>query len=269
MDDAEKEKIQAAFAYMGPVTQAGLTLEALAKGAGILIKDLKAGNAAQADSLREALLQVRELQEKVIQIEGDFTHENARAVDAERLNGEMLELLRQANELYTGYGLVCGPIKDFPKYEGNIHQGEWIGKVRDILRQPEKQIERCGHNPQCPDEKEKKMLTMSDLQEAVAKGWTGELYSDEFKARQSIYKDFDHALKHVRKAAAALESMTEKSDHGAVWDGRDQIQKYIADIIISAARLANVCPIGGFIDLDMAVITRLREKIFPKPETRS
>lgn len=38
MDDSEKGKIRAAFDYMGPRTQAGLTLEALAKGAGILIK---------------------------------------------------------------------------------------------------------------------------------------------------------------------------------------------------------------------------------------
>lgn len=58
--------------------------------------------------------------------------------------GEMLELLRQANELYTGYGLICGPIKDFPKYEGNIDQGEWIGKVRDIVRQHEKR--KCPYN---------------------------------------------------------------------------------------------------------------------------
>lgn len=108
------------------------------------------------------------------------------------------------------------------------------------------------------------MLTMTDLQEAVAKGWTGEFYGAEFKARQSAYKDFDHALKHVRKAAQALENLTEKADHGAVWDGREQIQKYIADIIISAARLANVSPIG-IMSLDGAVIRRLEQKIFPKP----
>lgn len=107
------------------------------------------------------------------------------------------------------------------------------------------------------------MITMSDLQVAVAQGWTGELYSDEFKARQSAYKDFDHALKHIRKAAAALENMTEKADHGAVLVEYDQVQKYIADIIISAARLANVTP-GGSVNLDFAVVKRLQEKIFPK-----
>lgn len=66
---------------------------------------------------------------------------------------EMTELLRQANDLYTGYGLICGPIKDFPKYEGKVHQGEWIGKVRAIVRASEKRVEQspkkcavCGYS---------------------------------------------------------------------------------------------------------------------------
>lgn len=112
------------------------------------------------------------------------------------------------------------------------------------------------------------MLTMSDLQRAVATGWTNEGYSEQFNASPSIYKDFDHALKHVRKAVQALENMTEEMDHqGALrlgFDSRDKIKKYVADIIISAARLANVAPFG-VIDLDAAMFKRLDEKIFPKP----
>lgn len=109
------------------------------------------------------------------------------------------------------------------------------------------------------------MITMWDLQEAVSKGWTGELYSDEFKARQSAYKDFDHALKHVRKAAQALENMTELADHNGEMTPFQQkdIAKYVADLIICAARLANVAP-GAPIDLDKTVIQRLDQKIFPK-----
>lgn len=109
------------------------------------------------------------------------------------------------------------------------------------------------------------MLTMADLQEAVAKGWTNEGYSGQFKASQIAHKHFDHALKHIRKAAQAIENMTEAADHGTedAWR-QERIPKYIADIIISAARLANVCP-GVVMDLDLAVIERLREKIFPKP----
>lgn len=56
---------------------------------------------------------------------------------------EMRELLRQADDLYSGYGLICGPIKDFPKYEGKVQQGEWIGKVRKITRAAKKPS--CEH----------------------------------------------------------------------------------------------------------------------------
>jgi hypothetical protein len=110
------------------------------------------------------------------------------------------------------------------------------------------------------------MLNLSDLQEAVARGWTNEGYSEPFNSSPVFHKDFDHALKHVRKAAQALENMTEAADHGAHWVDKDReaIAKYVADLIISAARLANVSPMG-IIDLDMAVIKRLEAKIFPKP----
>jgi hypothetical protein len=58
-------------------------------------------------------------------------------------NAELVELLRQADDLYTGYGLVCGPIKGFTKYDGAVHQGEWINKVRKITRADAKRS--CGH----------------------------------------------------------------------------------------------------------------------------
>jgi hypothetical protein len=51
---------------------------------------------------------------------------------------EMIELLRQASELYTGYGLICGPVNGYPEYDGNINPGAWIGKVRAIVRASEK-----------------------------------------------------------------------------------------------------------------------------------
>lgn len=63
--------------------------------------------------------------------------------EAKLQNSEMLELLRQADDLFTNYGLICAPIKDagFPEYRGKVSQGEWIGKVRAILRQAGKQVE--------------------------------------------------------------------------------------------------------------------------------
>lgn len=109
-------------------------------------------------------------------------------------------------------------------------------------------------------------MTLNDLQDAVEKGWTGELYSKEFKNRNCIYKDFDHALKHIRKAAQALENMTEFADHHSddmAPLSRSDISKYVADIVICAARLANVCPIAT-IDLDKVVMDRVEQKILPK-----
>lgn len=107
-------------------------------------------------------------------------------------------------------------------------------------------------------------LNLNDLQEAVRRGWTSDGYSEQFKASTSFYKDFDHALKHVRKAAQALENMTEAADHGVGVFDAGRVSKYIADIAISAARLANVSPLGIVVDLERAVVLRLKEKINPK-----
>lgn len=50
--------------------------------------------------LEAALLQVRELQERSLRIEEDFHHENARAVDVERLKDEALASLRNMVGLF-------------------------------------------------------------------------------------------------------------------------------------------------------------------------
>lgn len=104
-------------------------------------------------------------------------------------------------------------------------------------------------------------MTLEELQEAVRKGWTQEQYGIEFQGRNCVYKDFDHALKHVRKAAQKLENMTEEADH-AGFIRTDGVEKLIADIVISAARLANVSPTP--VILDYAVEHRVKEKILPK-----
>ncbi len=103
------------------------------------------------------------------------------------------------------------------------------------------------------------------LQEELKRLWTDEQYSNEFRARPSLYKDFDHALKHVRKAAQALENMTEEADHSGMAEifDREMLQKYIADIVISAVRLANVAP-GVMIDLEDAILQRIELKMGAK-----
>lgn len=100
------------------------------------------------------------------------------------------------------------------------------------------------------------------LQQQLRKLWTDELYSEEFRARKSSYKDFDHALKHVRKAAQTLENMTEEADHSGslqVFEAA-ALKKYIADILISTVRLANTTPLG-VVDLEQSVLERIERKM--------
>jgi hypothetical protein len=104
------------------------------------------------------------------------------------------------------------------------------------------------------------------IQEELAKLWTDELYSEQFRKSPSTYKDFDHALKHVRKAAQALENMTEEADHGSYTFDHAAIRKYVADIVISAIRLANVSPTEMF-DIEKAVLERIERKMGKRIDT--
>lgn len=101
------------------------------------------------------------------------------------------------------------------------------------------------------------------LQNGLKKLWTNELYSETFNASPIKHKDFDHALKHIRKAAQALENMTEEVDHQEMDLDPAAVRKYVADVIISAVRLANVCP-SGEIDVEQAVFDRIERKMGAK-----
>jgi len=105
------------------------------------------------------------------------------------------------------------------------------------------------------------MGNIQRLQEGLKKLWTNELYSEQFKDSPSKYKDFDHALKHVLKAATRLLEMTEDADHTGVstFDG-NAVKKYVADLVICAVRLANVDP-TGLLDLEKAVFERIERKM--------
>lgn len=104
------------------------------------------------------------------------------------------------------------------------------------------------------------MGNLQRIQDGLKKLWTDERYSEQFKSSPSQYKDFDHALKHIRKAAQTLENMTEEADHGADTFDHAAIRKYVADIVISAIRLANVSPTVIF-DLEKAVFERIERKM--------
>lgn len=55
----------------------------------------------------------------------------------------LIELLREADNLYTNYGLIAGGVKGYPKYDGTVDVGEWINKVRKIARVVEKSFRGC------------------------------------------------------------------------------------------------------------------------------
>lgn len=50
----------------------------------------------------------------------------------------MMRLLREADELYTHYGLIAAPPDgmdgQYPIYPGQLDAGKWIGEVRKITR---------------------------------------------------------------------------------------------------------------------------------------
>lgn len=99
------------------------------------------------------------------------------------------------------------------------------------------------------------------LQEELKKLWTSEGYSEEFRKRYCPQKDLDHALKHIRKATQAIENMTEEADHsGKLSADSFDVGKYLADIIISVVRAANVFP-GAKIDLEKAILSRIQHKM--------
>lgn len=105
------------------------------------------------------------------------------------------------------------------------------------------------------------MSSIRDLQ--VNLPWTIR-YSTDFRSSPVAHKDFAHALHHVSKAAGKLHELADDMDHDrTVADGgqvlRETYEKYVADLVVCALRIANTFP-GGMIDLERAVIERIESK---------
>ncbi len=110
------------------------------------------------------------------------------------------------------------------------------------------------------------MGIIQTLQTELKKLWTNELYSKEFNSSPLKHKDFDHALKHVFKAATRLLEMTEEVDHSdEMQHDPAAIRKYLADLVISTVRLANVSPTGE-VDIEKAIFDRIERKMGKKIE---
>lgn len=109
------------------------------------------------------------------------------------------------------------------------------------------------------------------LQDELPKLWTYEKYSDQFKTNPAAHRDFQHALLHAFKAAGKLLEMVEAADHadgperGLTYFPQADVEKYLADIVISALRMATKNPTGQ-VDLELAVVARINSKMGAKIE---
>lgn len=91
-------------------------------------------------------------------------------------------------------------------------------------------------------------------------------YTTAFRGNRQPHKHFTHALLHVVKAAGHLASLVDDLDHTPGDSGdrtppsvdglRALHKRYLADVVISALRAANVFP-GGRVDLAREVAARL------------
>lgn len=100
------------------------------------------------------------------------------------------------------------------------------------------------------------MPSLKDLQ--VALPWTVHYHKD-FRSSPMTHKDFSHALLHVHKAAGKLAAIVNDAEHAGSEFKSEEVDPYVADLVICALRMANTCP-GRVIDLEAAVISRIEKK---------
>jgi len=101
-------------------------------------------------------------------------------------------------------------------------------------------------------------MDIATLQERVSRDWV-DTYSANFaKARELLpHLDAAHGLEHVVKAVGKVTTAIEPADHGGTID-LDALMTGLADLVISAARIANTAQLGG-INLQRAVERRLAD----------
>lgn len=100
------------------------------------------------------------------------------------------------------------------------------------------------------------------LASILKKVWTIDEYSPQFKKDKCPYRDFRHTVAHLFKAVSRLNEMVEEADHSGTLNPFDQqgVEKYLADIVISAVRAGIVAP-NGEVDVEAAVYDRMKRKM--------
>lgn len=99
-------------------------------------------------------------------------------------------------------------------------------------------------------------LTLRELQTQLP--WTVH-YHHDFRSSPMTHKDFGHALLHVFKAAGKLAAVVNDAEHGGSEFKSEEVDRYVADLVVCALRMANTCP-GRTIDLQNAVEDRIETK---------
>ncbi len=99
-------------------------------------------------------------------------------------------------------------------------------------------------------------LTLREIQTNLP--WTVH-YSQDFRLNPQSHKDFSHALIHTIKACGKISEYIDNLDHSRESPLSNDLDKYIADIVICALRMANTNP-SRIIDLQKSVIERLETK---------
>jgi len=94
-------------------------------------------------------------------------------------------------------------------------------------------------------------MEIKKLQEEVNGRWGSQ------DANLCHLSDTNHALVHLTKALGKIASALNDAEHEGRQMNACDVEKYLADLVICAARFGN-----GFVDLDIACESRLAEK-FP------
>ena len=142
-------------------------------------------------------------------------------------------------------------------------EGDWPTEeeIADAQRQLfsafEELDDRLTRGGGLPKDWSQHQLAIAAVQRQVALVWTLAGYAPAFCACTLPTRDFGHALGHVQKAAGRLFEVVDAHDHGRA-DEPPQVGKYLADLVICAARMASTAP-GGEVDLAAAVRERLAE----------
>ena len=99
-------------------------------------------------------------------------------------------------------------------------------------------------------------MTIREIQTQLP--WTTH-YHHDFRSSPMAHKDFAHALLHANKASGKLAAVVNDAEHGGSEFKPEEVDAYVAGLVICALRMANTCP-GRVIDLERAVIERINSK---------